>query len=315
MRLRIGTRGSALALWQARHVASIIEQSNPGVQVGLTIIKTTGDKILDSPLAQIPGKGLFTKEIEEALLENRVDLAVHSMKDVPTELPEGLRLGAIMEREDPRDVFVSADGRGPAELREGERVGTSSLRRRAFLLNSYPYLDVTPIRGNVDTRIKKIETENLAGVLLAGAGIKRMGLEHRITSYLEPDFMIPAIGQGALGLEIREDDPDIAAIVGQLNHDPTARCVRAERAFLRRMGGGCQVPLAAYAVEEGSGIKLTAAVVHPDGNPTTRESMIDETGSASVGRRLADSLVEKGADSIMRSVAGDEWAPGPVTED
>jgi hydroxymethylbilane synthase len=209
MKLTIGTRGSALALWQARHVASIIEEHHPSVKVELMTIKTQGDKILDAPLAQIGGKGLFTKEIEDALLDGRVDLAVHSMKDLPTELPKGLRLAAVMEREDPRDVFISRDG-GPLEdLPRGARIGTSSLRRKAFLLNRYPGLEVISIRGNVDTRLKKIETENLAGIMLAAAGIIRMGFADRITSYMEPEAMIPAIGQGALAIETRESDPGV----------------------------------------------------------------------------------------------------------
>ncbi|MEW6113530.1 MAG: hydroxymethylbilane synthase, partial [Thermodesulfobacteriota bacterium] len=179
MKLRIGTRGSALALWQARHVASLIQELHPQTSIELVTIKTTGDKILDAPLATIGGKGLFTKEIEEALLEGRVDLAVHSMKDVPTELPDGLKLAAILKREDPRDVFISRDGRGLEELKSGERIGTSSLRRRAFILNRFPELEIISIRGNVDTRLRKIESENLAGILLASAGVKRMGFVDR----------------------------------------------------------------------------------------------------------------------------------------
>ena len=201
MKLIIGTRGSALALWQARYVAAGIEKHNPGSNTELKIIKTRGDKILDTPLAQIGGKGLFTKEIEDALLEHRVDLAVHSMKDLPTELPEGLHVGAILKREDPRDVFISRDGRSLQNLGPGARIGTSSLRRKAFLLNRFPDLEIISIRGNVDTRLKKMETEHLTGLILAAAGILRMGFSDKITGYLEADLIIPAIGQGALAIE------------------------------------------------------------------------------------------------------------------
>ena len=310
MILTIGTRGSALALWQARYVAATIERNHPGTKVELLTIKTRGDKILDTPLAKIGSKGLFTKEIEDALLDGRVDLAVHSMKDVPTELPEGLHLAATMEREDPRDVFISRDGRTPADLEPRSRVGTSSLRRRAFLLNAYPELEVVSIRGNVDTRMRKIESENLAGALLAAAGIKRMGFADRITCYLEPEDMIPAIGQGALAIETRVHDPDTYALVKDLDHAKTAACVAVERAFLHRMGGGCQVPMAAYCVARDDSIKVEAAVVHPDGTHIVRDSYEGAGGDASVGSRLADRLIERGADSILRSVLGADWQPG-----
>src|SRR5271157_4749697 len=272
MKLTIGTRGSALALWQARYVASAIEKSHSGITVELMTIKTQGDKILDTPLAQIGDKGLFTKEIEEALLDGKVDLAVHSMKDLPTELPTGLELSAVMQREDPRDVFISRDGRGLEELEVGARIGTSSLRRKAFLLNRLPHLEVISIRGNVDTRLKKMETEDLAGVILAAAGISRMGFSDKIASYLEPDLVIPAIGQGALAIETRFNDTDTNDVVAELNHQETANCVLVERAFLKRMGGGCQVPMAAHCVPNGEGITIMAGVVHPDGNPILRDT-------------------------------------------
>lgn len=314
MRLTIGTRGSALALWQAKHVASIIENNNPSVKVELLTIKTQGDKILDAPLAQIGGKGLFTKEIEDALLDGRVDLAVHSMKDLPTELPKGLRLAAVMIREDPRDVFISRDGQLLEDLPQGARIGTSSLRRKAFLLNRYPGLEVISIRGNVDTRLRKIETENLAGIMLAAAGIIRMGFADRITSYMEPDAMIPAIGQGALALETRESDPEVDEIIAGLNHPDTARCVKIERAFLQRMGGGCQVPMAAHCVSHGEGIKVVAAVVHPDGNPVVSDSYEGTAADPRVGTHLADALLAQGATAILRAVLAEDWEPGPTTD-
>lgn len=314
MTLTIGTRGSALALWQARFVAGEIEKNHPGTKVELLTIKTQGDKILDTPLAKIGSKGLFTKEIEDALLDGRVDLAVHSMKDLPTELPEGLHLAATMAREDPRDVFISRDGRQPADLEPGARIGTSSLRRRAFLLGKYPGLDVISIRGNVDTRLRKIESENLAGALLAAAGIIRMGFGDRITCFMPPEDMIPAIGQGALAIETRVNDPETHALVKDLDHSKTAHCVAVERAFLKRMGGGCQVPMAAHCVAEEESISVVAAVVHPDGSPIIRDSYHGPDGDASVGSRLADRLIEQGADAILKSVLGEDWEPGAKTE-
>jgi hydroxymethylbilane synthase len=311
MKLVIGTRGSKLALWQARHVASLIEKGHPHVQVQLEIIKTKGDKITDAPLAVIGGKGLFTKEIEDALLDGRVDLAVHSMKDLPTEIHVGLKLAAVMEREDPRDVFVSRDECGLNDLGPGARIGTSSLRRRAFLLNRITRFEVVPTRGNVDTRLKKIRTENLAGAVLAAAGIKRMGLESRVTHHVEPEFMIPAIGQGALGVEVRLDDPDVETVVSPLNHKETALCVEAERAFLRRMGGGCQVPMAAHAAIISGRIEVTAAVVHPDGIPMIRETITGDPSNSQLGVHLAEILMDRGAVSIVKSVLGKDWKPGP----
>lgn len=311
MKLIIGTRGSALALWQARFVADTIERILPGTHVELMVIKTRGDKILDTPLAQIGGKGLFTKEIEDALLDERVDLAVHSMKDVPTDLPDGLHLAATMEREDPRDVFVSRDGRRLEDLEQGARIGTSSLRRRAFLLNRFPDLDIVSIRGNVDTRLRKIETEQLAGAMLAAAGIIRMGFGDRITSYLEPDSMIPAIGQGALAIETRVNDPRTNAVVSKLDHAPTGQCVAVERAFLQRMGGGCQVPMAAHCLINGDALRIVAAVVHPDGMPMVKDAWEGPQGDTSIGTQLADSLIAEGADRILRSVLGSDWEPGP----
>jgi hydroxymethylbilane synthase len=314
MKLTIGTRGSALALWQARHVASIIEKNHPSVKVELMTIKTQGDKILDAPLAKIGGKGLFTKEIEDALLEGRVDLAVHSMKDLPTDLPRGLRLSAVLEREDPRDVFISGEGKPLEDLPPGARIGTSSLRRKAFLLNRYPGLEVISIRGNVDTRLRKLETENLAGIMLAAAGVIRMGYADRITAYMEPEAMIPAIGQGALALETRESDPVVEEIVTGMDHPETARCVKIERAFLQRMGGGCQVPMAAHCVSHGDGTKVVAAVVHPDGNPMIRDSYTGPIGEAHVGTRLADALLSQGAAAILKAVLAEDWEPGPTID-
>ena len=310
MIIKIGTRGSALALWQAKFVGSQIEANCPNTKVELSIIKTQGDKILDTPLAKIGTKGLFTKEIEEALLDNRVDLAVHSMKDLPTELPIGLKLAAVLERADPRDVFISGDSRKLAEILSGERIGTSSLRRRAFLLNKYPHLSIISIRGNVDTRIKKIKSEGLAGVILASAGVTRMGFADKITEYLDTDFVIPAIGQGAIAIETRVKDEKIDEITCKLHDSPTAQCILIERAFLRRMGGGCQVPMAAYCRFDGTGLKISAAVVHPDGLPILRKELVVKDPSPGTGSELADLLIAEGADKILKSVFSENWVPG-----
>jgi hydroxymethylbilane synthase len=314
-KLTIGTRGSALALWQARHVASIIEARDPDIKVELEIIKTQGDKILDVPLAKIGNKGLFTKEIEDALFEKKVDFAVHSMKDVPTDVPDGLRISAIMKREDPRDVFISRDGRPLEELPAGARIGTSSLRRKAFLLYSFPQLEIISIRGNVDTRLRKIESENLAGVMLAAAGILRMGYGERITRFLEPDLVIPAIGQGALAIETRIGDQTVDEVIEPLNDPDTELCVRIERAFLQRLGGGCQVPMAAHCnIINGRNIRITGAVVHPDGNPMIRETFFGPAENSGIGSRLADVLIGRGADAILKDVLSDDWEPGPAMD-
>jgi hydroxymethylbilane synthase len=314
MKLTIGTRGSALALWQARYVARTIETHHPDTQVELLTIKTRGDKILDVPLATIGGKGLFTKEIEDALLDGRADIAVHSLKDLPTDLPKGLCLAAVMEREDPRDVFISRDARPIEALEAGSAIGTSSLRRGAFLMNRFPELRIVSIRGNVDTRIRKIETENLAGVVLAAAGVRRMGLAERITAYFETDLMIPAIGQGALAIEARENDARTEKVTATLNHPETAACVQVERAFLQRMGGGCQVPMAAHCFRENDGFRVIAAVAHPDGTRMVRNTYEGEAINAHVGVNLADMLIGQGADTILRSVLAEDWKPVPMAD-
>lgn len=312
MKLTIGTRGSALAMWQARHVADLLRAIDSKLEIDLKIIKTQGDKILDVPLATIGGKGLFTKEIEDALLDGSVDMAVHSMKDVPTEIPQGLGITAILKREDPRDVFISRDTRRLSELRSGEKIGTSSLRRKAFLMNRFPDLDVVSIRGNVDTRVRKIETENLAGALLAAAGIIRMGFSDRIREFLAVEDMIPAIGQGAIGIETRMDDESVTDVVSGLDDVQTRKCVRIERSFLKRMGGGCQVPMAAYCEPSENEIKLVAAVTHPDGTPIFRETYTGPGDDRLIGAIVADRLIEMGADAVLKSVLSDDWKPCDV---
>ncbi len=312
MRLRIGTRGSSLAIWQAQYVASAIQKANPEIHCELVIIKTKGDRILDAPLAHIGGKGLFTKEIEDSLLDSHVNLAVHSLKDLPTELPKGLCIAAFLKREDPRDVFLSQEGFRLDDLSPGARIGTSSLRRRAFILNRYPELNIVSIRGNLDTRLKKMESENLAGVVLAAAGLLRMGYSQRITSYLDPNVFIPAIGQGVLAIETREDDIELRKIIAVLNDSVTEICVEVERAFLRRMGGGCQVPMAAHCIAKDGGFRCLAAVIHPNGYPRVQDEFLGNSISEREGALLADRLLSQGASAILEEVLGREWSPGQV---
>ena len=301
--LRIGSRSSKLALEQSGWVKSLLEERFKDLQVGLTKIKTTGDMILDVPLAQVGGKGLFVKEIEEALLRQEIDLAVHSMKDVPTFLPEGLHLGAITEREDPRDVLISKDGRLFKELRHRARIGTSSLRRQAQLLHLRPDLEVVQLRGNLDTRIRKLSREGLDGIILAAAGLKRMGWLDKITEYLPFEVSLPAVGQGALGIECRVMDGVINQKLECLNHPTTRCCVLAERAFLRRLEGGCQVPIAAYGQLENGRLKLNGLVSSVDGMRLIRndaEGLPEE--AEELGKHLAERLISEGADTILKEI-------------
>jgi hydroxymethylbilane synthase len=304
-KLTIATRGSSLALAQAEWVAAELKRLEPGLLVELDIIKTKGDKILDVPLAKVGGKGLFVKEIEDALLAGRAQLAVHSMKDMPAELPEGLVLASISRREDPRDVFVSADEKPFDELPLGARVGTSSLRRQSQLLARRPDLVMSPIRGNVGTRLKKIKSENLAGVVLAAAGINRLGLDIKV-QHLEPELMLPAVGQGALGMETRADDEYTNSLVARLNHPETASAVTAERAFLARLEGGCQVPIAGYATVQGGRVKLSGLVASLDGARVISAKGEAETGRAgALGVQVADEVLQKGGKAILDQVYGE----------
>lgn len=298
--LTIGSRGSKLALWQARWVQQQLEkQGEPG---RIEIIRTTGDKITDVPLAKVGTKGLFTKEIEEALLAGAVDLAVHSLKDMPTDLPPGLALAAVPEREDPRDALV---GRRLEELGPGARVGTSSLRRTAQLLALRPDLRVEPLRGNLDTRLRKVETGEFDAIVLAAAGLRRMGWEERIAQTLAADVMCPAVGQGALAIETREEQGGAAAAVAGLNHPPTRSAVSAERALLRALGGGCQVPIGAFAVAEGGLLAMRAVVISPDGSLLLRREISgSEADSEQLGARLASSLLAAGGKAVLDAVYG-----------
>lgn len=301
-KLRIGTRASQLALWQANWTKSELERRYPGILIELVKIKTTGDKILDVPLAEVGGKGLFVKEIEEAMLRGEIDLAVHSMKDVPTEFPEGLGLVVTTEREDPRDAFIS-DGVRFADLRQGARIGTSALRRQAQLLKARPDLEMVIIRGNVETRIRKLKDENLAAVILAAAGLNRLGYTDLITELLPVDFSIPAIGQGALGLECRLNDTATIDAISFLNHPETAAAVAAERALLKRCEGGCQVPIAAHGTVDGDNLRLVGFIASVDGSKSVSDSITGPASSAvALGSELATRLLAAGGKSILEEV-------------
>ncbi len=318
--LIIGTRGSQLAVWQAEHIAGRLAEAFPGVSVRLERIRTTGDRILDVPLAQVGGKALFVKEIEEALLEGRVDLAVHSMKDVPTELPAGLTIVAIPPRENPSDVLISRAGQRLADLPRGARVGTSSLRRQAQLLHHRPDLTVVGLRGNLGTRIRKLSSEGLDAIVLAAAGVKRLGLDRLVTEALPPEIVLPAIGQGALGIEMRETqggegaggpgrrenhEARVTELVKALDHADTHMAVRAERAMLERLGGGCQVPIAALASVEGAELLLRGLVATADGVRVIRGEARGTTADPeAVGRALATELLERGGRVILREILG-----------
>jgi len=310
--LRIATRKSPLALWQAEHVRSRLQAAHPGLRVDLVRMTTQGDKILDSPLAKIGGKGLFVKELEEGLLDDRADLAVHSMKDVPVELPPGLHVAVICEREDPRDAFVSGRYRQLSELPPGARVGTSSLRRQCQLKERRPDLRVIALRGNVNTRLAKLERGEFDAVILAAAGLLRLGFKDRITSYLQPEESLPAIGQGAVGIECRREDPAVNALLRVLDHADTHTRVSAERAMNHRLQGGCQVPIAGHAVLHGDSLHLRGLVGAPDGTRVIRgEIRGPRSEPGRLGIALADELLSRGAADILRAVYADDGAPPP----
>ncbi|HEV8716510.1 MAG TPA: hydroxymethylbilane synthase [Candidatus Binatia bacterium] len=300
--LRIGTRGSALALWQAGWVKIQLENLWSGLQVELVPIKTSGDKLQDVSLAQIGGKGLFVKEIEEALLAETIDLAVHSVKDLPAELPKGLTLSAIPEREDPRDVLITRQGETLAELPAGTRVGTSSLRRQALLLHVNPGLRVEMLRGNVDTRLRKQREGVVDAIVLAVAGLKRLGLAPKHSQVLDEQVFLPAIGQGALGIETRVNDKAVA-LVRLLHHEATAVAINAERSFLNRMGGSCRTPLAAKGLVLDDRIHLAALVASPDGRRVIRGEHTGPSDMArQVGATLAEKLLAQGGKEILEEL-------------
>ncbi len=317
----IGTRGSALALWQAEWVKARLEKLSPGLQIELNKIKTTGDKILDVPLAKVGGKGLFVKEIEEALLDGSADIAVHSMKDVPAEFPAGLHLAVICEREDPRDAFISGlrEGRfrvaGFKDLPHGALIGTSSLRRACQLLNKRPDLKISQLRGNLNTRLRKLDEGLFDAIILAVAGVRRLGWQDRITEILPQEISLPAIGQGAIGIECRTDDDFINSLISPLDHTETATCVRAERAILKRLEGGCQVPIAAHArlhplSADSRTLIIDGLVGSVTGDRIVKSSIEgDPEHAESLGVQLADNLLAMGAKEILEEVYGRTLPP------
>ena len=301
--LWIGTRGSRLALWQADWVKSNIERRHPDLSVNLKIIHTSGDKILDVPLAAVGGKGLFVKEIEEELLEGEIDLAVHSMKDVPSDLPKGLEIGFYTAPEDPRDALVSREGKTFKELPQGARIGTSSLRRMSQILHARPDLRVSPIRGNVETRLKKLEEEGLDAVIMAAAGLSRLGLEGRITETLPLDICLPPAGQGVLGIEIRSEEPSVRRLLSFFEDPVTRTRLAAERSFLKRLEGGCQVPIGAHATVAGGLIGLEGLVASLDGRELIRESLEGPVKEAErIGINLAEKILGKGGRKILEEI-------------
>lgn len=301
----LGTRGSKLAVHQSEWVQARIQEAAPHVTVTLRRIQTSGDKILDVPLAKIGGKGLFVKEIEEALLSGEIDLAVHSMKDVPTVLPAGLELLCVPRREDPRDALISRDGRVFKDLPTGARIGTSSLRRQAQLLQARPDVSVGMLRGNLDTRLKKLRAGQFDAIILAAAGLRRLGWEREITEYLAPELSLPAIGQGALGIEGRGDDVFVRSLLSGLEHALTRTMVTAERALLHRLQGGCQVPIAAYATMAGSDLVLDGLVASVDGKEVIRDRVHGTAADPqTAGFQLAERLLARGAERILQSIYG-----------
>ncbi|OSO73161.1 hydroxymethylbilane synthase [Stutzerimonas stutzeri] len=304
--IRIATRKSALALWQAEYVKARLEASHPGLKVSLVPMVSRGDKLLDAPLAKIGGKGLFVKELETALLENEADIAVHSMKDVPMEFPEGLGLYCICEREDPRDAFVSNRFDSLDALPPGSVVGTSSLRRQAQLLARRPDLKIQFLRGNVNTRLAKLDAGEYDAIILAAAGLIRLGFGERIRSSIGVDESLPAGGQGAVGIECRTGDSEVHALLSCLNHAPTATRVVAERALNKRLNGGCQVPIACYAVLEGEQLWLRGLVGQPDGTLLLRaEGRAPAAEAEALGVQVAEELLEQGAEQILKAVYGE----------
>lgn len=303
--VRIATRKSLLALWQAEYVKAELEKHHPGIQVELLGMTTRGDKILDTPLAKVGGKGLFVKELEVAMLENRADIAVHSMKDVPMEFPEGLGLTVICPREKPTDAFVSNKFNSLSDLPQGAIVGTSSLRRQSLIKEQRPDLEIQDLRGNVQTRLRKLDEGQYDAIILATAGLLRLKLVERIRSELPDDICLPAGGQGAVGIECRLDDAETIALLAPLHHQPTAWCVLAERALNKRLEGGCQVPIACHATlnEAQDEIYLRGLVARPDGTTVLRDELRGHPDQCeSIGITVAERLLEAGADKILSEV-------------
>ena len=300
--LRIATRRSALALWQAEHVAALLRERHPGLTVSLVPIVTTGDRIQDRPLAAVGGKGLFIKELEVAMAEDRADLAVHSMKDVPAALPDGFVIGAVLPRADPRDAFLSLKHQSFAALPHGARVGTSSQRRQSILRAQRQDLEIVPLRGNVDTRLRKLDAGEFDAIILAAAGLTRLGFAARITEYLAPSVSLPAVGQGIVGIECREQLP-VLELVGVLDDRPTRECLAAERALAARLEGSCTSPIAGFAHHARGGLELEGLVGAPDGSLVYRDRILGPAGdAAALGRTLADRLLAAGAGPLLATL-------------
>jgi hydroxymethylbilane synthase len=301
--IRIATRQSPLALWQAEHVAELLVRAFPGVKTELVKMVTRGDKILDAPLAKVGGKGLFVKELEQGMLEGLADIAVHSMKDVPVDFPEGLHLGAILAREDPSDALVSNRYATLNELPANARIGTSSLRRQCQIKEKFPDAEVVPLRGNVNTRLAKLDAGDYDAIILASAGLKRLGMANRITQFLDASVSLPAIGQGAIGIECRVDDVEINEILRALHDAGTGLCVAAERAMNARLNGGCQVPIAGFALLQGKQIFMRGLVGNPDGSVLYRAERLGGLDQGEViGWLIAEDLLAQGADKILQAL-------------
>jgi hydroxymethylbilane synthase len=301
--IRIATRQSPLALWQAEHVAARLEQAFPGLKTELVKMVTRGDKILDAPLAKVGGKGLFVKELEQGMLDDAADIAVHSMKDVPVEFPDGLHLAVILEREDPTDAFVSNRYQSLDELPGNARIGTSSLRRQCQIKARFPDAEIISLRGNVNTRLAKLDAGEYDAIILASAGLKRLGMGGRISTRLSADESLPAMGQGAIGIECRSDDTEIHAYLKVLHDEATSICVTAERAMNARLNGGCQVPIAGYAEIREDALFMRGLVGNPNGSVLYRaEGDSPLHGAEALGVRIADALLAQGADKILREL-------------
>jgi hydroxymethylbilane synthase len=301
--VRIATRKSALALWQAEHVAKCLHQAHPGIKTELIKMVTRGDKILDAPLAKVGGKGLFVKELEQGMLEGKADIAVHSMKDVPVELPPGLHLGAILVREDPCDAFVSNEYASLKKLPENARLGTSSLRRQCQIKATFPQFEILSLRGNVNTRLAKLDAGDYDAIILASAGLKRLGLASRITERIDASDSLPAIGQGAIGIECRSNDAEVNGLIKVLHNQPTSICVAAERAMNARLQGGCQVPIGGFAQLQGGKLHMRGLVGSPDGQILIRAEYTGNSDQAEeLGRQVAEQLLAKGADKILQAL-------------
>jgi hydroxymethylbilane synthase len=308
----IATRESVLALWQANFIRDRLAELYPQTEFSIFGMTTRGDQILDKSLSKIGGKGLFIKELEQALEERRADIAVHSMKDVPMELPPGFALAAIAEREDPRDAFVSGHYAGLEKLPAGSIVGTSSLRRESQLRAHFPHLKVQPLRGNVQTRLRKLDEDQFAAIILAAAGLKRLGLGHRITAFLSPELSLPAVGQGALGIECLAERADLIELVRPLHHLQTTQCVEAERAMSRALGGSCQVPLGGFAQITGEVLRLRGFVARQDGTQIISDELSGKPErGADIGTQLARNLKARGAGAILEAL--ELAAPAPIS--